>query len=197
MLATYNQPMFLVWVLITLARQSVGDFEVVVADDGSTEETKRLLERLAPRFPGGIQHVWQEDRGFRKCLALNRAVHRTRSDYLIFTDGDCLLHRHFVRAHRELARSDRFLIGRMPRLGPKITASIRIPDLESGRAQRLTLDKLWDGLFGESTKIEFGIYVPVRWAFDLVRKTKKRLDLWGGNFSCSKADFVAVNGFNN
>jgi GT2 family glycosyltransferase len=47
--------------------------------------------------------VWQEDAGFRLAAVRNRATVQARGDYLIYLDGDCVVRRHFIRAHRALA----------------------------------------------------------------------------------------------
>lgn len=194
--STYNQPAFLELVVASLARQSCPDFEVVVADDGSGDDTRRLVESLTFRASFPILHVWQEDDGFRKPAILNRAVSAATTDYLIFNDGDCLAHRHFVRGHLELARQGAYLIGRTPRLGRALTERITVRAVEQGRAQRVNLANVVDYLRGRTTKLEFGVYVGNELLFRLVQKTKKVLELWGGNFSCWKSDYVRVNGFN-
>ena len=71
---TYNQPDWLEKVLLGFAAQDRHDFEVIVADDGSGEETRERIERLRPRLPVPLQHFWQADDGFRKCEALNGAI---------------------------------------------------------------------------------------------------------------------------
>src|SRR5271163_1344319 len=61
--------------LAAFARQSHRDFELIIADDGSREDYRPILERWAPRFLHPIQHVRHEDLGFRKTRVLNRALH--------------------------------------------------------------------------------------------------------------------------
>jgi len=194
--STYNQPAFLGLVLLSLRLQSRFDFEVVVADDGSGEETRCLVQSFVADSPYPLRHVWQEDDGFRKPAILNQAVRASTADYLIFNDGDCLAHRHFVRGHLGLSRSGSVLVGRTPRLGRELTEGITRADVERGSAQRITLGKVLDYLRGRTTKLEFGVYVGNDWLFRQVQKTKKTLELWGGNFSCWKTDYVKVNGFN-
>ena len=53
-----------------------------------------------------------EDKGFRKCKILNEAIRRTTSDYILFLDGDCLPHRHFVKDHIAMAERGYFVQGR-------------------------------------------------------------------------------------
>jgi glycosyltransferase involved in cell wall biosynthesis len=100
---TYNRPDALGAVLAGLAAQRARDFEVIVADDGSRDDTKALVEQTAAAFPVPLTHVWQEDRGFRAGAARNRASERARGDYLIFLDGDCVPRPDFLARHRSLA----------------------------------------------------------------------------------------------
>ena len=193
---TYNQPGFLHLVLCSFEVQTCRDFELLVADDGSGPETRELVEGWRVRGPFPIRHVWHEDEGFRKTVILNEAVKQSSGDYLIFNDGDCLAHPRFVASHVEFARPNGFAVGRTPRLSRRLTARVTEERVRSRKAQRMTLGKVADYLFGESKKMEFGSYIGNRALFELVQRTKKNLDLWGGNFSCFKSDYVKVNGFN-
>ena len=88
-------------VLASLESQSHDDFEVIIADDGSSSENVSKLKQLVNSSSLAIHHIWQEDKGFRKTKILNRAVSKTNSDYLIFIDTDCLLHKEFIKEHVE------------------------------------------------------------------------------------------------
>ncbi|MDK2744668.1 MAG: glycosyltransferase family 2 protein [Nitrospira sp. BO4] len=106
---TYNRPDALAAVLEGYCGQSDHDFGLVVADDGSKEETAEVVRQFARRAPFSLTHIWQEDRGFRAAAIRNRAVASTSADYIIFTDGDCVPSRHFVCAHKRLAEPGYFL----------------------------------------------------------------------------------------
>jgi len=100
---TYNRPDALRAVLDGLAAQSDRGFEVLVADDGSRDDTRLLVEATGAAFPVPLTHVWQEDRGFRAGAARNRASVQARGDYLVFLDGDCVPRPDFIARHRALA----------------------------------------------------------------------------------------------
>src|SRR5690606_19122848 len=55
---TYNQPAMLAAVLEALLAQTDPDFEVIVADDGSTADTAAVVEDVARRAPFPVRHVW-------------------------------------------------------------------------------------------------------------------------------------------
>ena len=108
---TYNRPDALAAVLDGYLAQHGADFELLVADDGSTGATRDLVAAYAARATFPLRHVWQEDRGFRAAAARNRALAATAADYIIFTDGDCIPRRDFVARHRALAAPGCFLAG--------------------------------------------------------------------------------------
>jgi glycosyltransferase involved in cell wall biosynthesis len=74
---TYNRPDALAAVLDGYLAQNDRDFELIVADDGSTPETAAIVQRYASRAPFALRHVWQEDHGFRAAEARNRALEFT------------------------------------------------------------------------------------------------------------------------
>lgn len=109
---TYNWPEALAVVLESLSRQSDRDFEVVVADDGSREETAALIRRFAADFPVPLKHAWQPDQGFRAAASRNRAIEAASGDYIVFIDGDCFVLPDFVAVNRRLAEAGWFVSGK-------------------------------------------------------------------------------------
>ena len=69
---TYNNPRGLQLVLAGLLRQSLRDFELLIADDGSGPETAAIVAAFAARAPFPVRHVWHADEGFRKCTICKR-----------------------------------------------------------------------------------------------------------------------------
>lgn len=108
---TYNRPDALSVVLKSVANQSVFPDEVIVADDGSADDTKELVETINKEFPVPIIHVWQPDSGFRIAAIRNKAVKKSSGEFLIFTDGDLILHPHFIRDFTDKAIKGRAFIG--------------------------------------------------------------------------------------
>jgi glycosyltransferase involved in cell wall biosynthesis len=167
---------------------------VVVADDGSGEETRRAVEGFAasPGCPFPVRHVWQEDAGFRKPRILNEAVRNATGDYLVFLDGDCMAHRHFVREHLRNAGPDSILGGRRVDLGRTLTARIL------ARGEPLTgfpLRLLLDTLTGDTRKGEEAIRIRSPLLRRLLRRDRIPDDgIWGCNFSIPKELFYRING---
>lgn len=119
---TYNRPDALRAVLDGLAAQGDRDFEVRVADDGSRDETRALVEATAIAFPVPLTDLWQEDAGFRAGAARNRAAAEARGDYLVFLDGDCIPRNDFIARHRQLAEPGWMVAGNRILLSEKFTS---------------------------------------------------------------------------
>lgn len=108
---TYNWPEALEKVLQGLARQTRLPDEVIVADDGSGEATRQLLQRMASDYPVPLRHSWIPDQGFRAALSRNRGIAAASGDYLIMMDGDMVPHPRFISDHLAAARPGMFVQG--------------------------------------------------------------------------------------
>lgn len=108
---TYNWPEALELVLLALARQTELPFEVIVTDDGSRDDTRQLVKRMAQDYPTRLVHLWQPDDGARMSRARNRAIAAARGDYIVLLDGDMVAARHFIEDHRAFARQGCFVQG--------------------------------------------------------------------------------------
>ncbi len=190
-ISTYRQPEWLAKVLWGFSVQTYADFEVVVADDGSGHDTRQVVEAFRDEVGLSIRHVWHEDRGFRKCRILNKAIVSSAHDYLVFTDGDCIPARSFLEWHVRLAEPDRFLSGGYVKLPMDLSRQITQDDVVSGRAT----DRGWLRARG----------VPARKLWKLTRSgiMGATLDLlsptgatWNGhNASAWRRHVLAANGF--
>jgi len=189
---TYNQPDWLEKVLLGFAAQDRCDFEVVVADDGSGETTRDRIEALRPRLRMPVRHVWQADEGFRKCEALNRAIDAAASDYLVFTDGDCIPRADFVSTHLRLRERGRFLSGGYHKLPMATSLAITDDDI---RAQRC-FDARWlraSGMVPSHRDLKLAAGAVAAQLLDFISTARAS---WNGhNASAWKADILAINGF--
>ena len=122
---TYNRPDYLSAVLRSLFHQTDRNFEIIVADDGSGPETQTVI-----RQHQGVRHVWHEHNGFRAAEIRNRAIVAAKGDYLIFSDGDCIMPSRFVATHRRLAERDWFVPGKRVFLSRSFTERVLRDDLQ-------------------------------------------------------------------
>ena len=121
---TYNREDALDAVLRSLACQSDRDFEVVVADDGSTTATAAVIDAWQGKVGRRLDHVWHEDRGFRAAEIRNRAILAARGAYCIFLDGDCIARPDFLATHRRLAERGCFVTGNRILLSRELTDDV-------------------------------------------------------------------------
>ncbi len=99
-------------------------FEVVVADDGSTESTAAVVARWKQSFGERLVHAWQPDIGFRLARVRNLGAATARGSNLVFIDGDCIPRRHFVRAIRRALRPGWFLAASRLQLSERLTRAV-------------------------------------------------------------------------
>jgi glycosyltransferase involved in cell wall biosynthesis len=188
-IAVYDRDDFLERIFVSLEQQSFGDFEIVLADDGSGPHMAGLVERWQGRFRHPILHAWQEDLGFRKTLIVNRAVSRSRGDYLVFIDGDCILHHRFLERHHVRRQPRQALSGRRVMLDAELTARLTLEDVKS---RRLEQPSFW-WRHAKAHDRRNGFYAP--WAYGLRGGFNDRYEILGSNFSLHRADFLGVNGY--
>src|SRR5688572_30522466 len=98
-ISTYNNPAWLQKVIWGYECQTYKDFELIIADDGSWRPTKELVEKFQRESSLNIKYVWHPDNGFQKSAILNQAILVSSTEYLIFSDGDCIPRKDFVEIH--------------------------------------------------------------------------------------------------
>jgi glycosyltransferase involved in cell wall biosynthesis len=191
-LTTYNSPEWLEKVLWGYAAQETSDFEIVIADDGSGPETRAVIDRMGSETDLTLLHVWHEDRGFRKCEILNKAILATSSGYLVFSDGDCIPRRDFVAQHRRLRRSRQFLSGGYIKLPLAISNEITREHILTGRVT----DPTWlkdHGLKPSRKMLRLLGGSRLGRLLDAVTPTRPT---WNGhNASAWRDDVLAANGY--
>ena len=192
-ISVYNRFDYLSLVFAGLERQSLWDFEVVIADDGSDESFVDQLKNITPRLSFPLIHVRQDDKGFRKNKILNKAIVAANSDYLIFIDGDCVPHSEFLNEHSKYRKNNVCLTGRRVNLSEKITGQLSYELVRKGFLEREKFKLISDSLFGKSAYVEKGFYVKNEFLRTLLNK--KIRGLLGCNFSAFKEDLLRINGF--
>lgn len=189
---TYNSPAWLEKVLWGFQCQTDHDFEIVIADDGSTLATRELIERMRDEMPVPIVHVWQADEGFQKCRILNKALLKATGDYVVMTDGDCIPRHDFIATHRRYAKPGHYLSGGYFKLPMSASKAISREDILNGQA----FNSRWlrdQGLKAGKNTLKLD---ALRWqAFWLNALTPTKRTWNGHNASCFLQDALAVNGF--
>lgn len=190
--STYNSVEWLKKVLWGFACQTHTDFEIIIADDGSTPETAALINAQREALGLKIKHVWQEDAGFQKCRILNKALLEVTTEYVIFTDGDCIPREDFVAVHVQQAEQGCYLSGSYYKLPMETSQCITQDDIIHQRC----FDVRWlrrNGLPRHRKTLK--LRAARRWAPWLNRLTPTACNLKGSNASAWLSDILAVNGF--
>jgi glycosyltransferase involved in cell wall biosynthesis len=192
---TYNQPVDLDLYLRTVEAQTRRDFQVVIADDGSGDETRAVVERHRARLGDRLVHVWHEDVGYRKTKILNSAIRKSSGELLVFTDSDLVLHPRFIEDHVSASRPRGMFMGRRVDLSPAMS------DWARGNPARLfTLEFYYrlvkDGLaVGGTRNVNRGFRVASEPLSNLLGMDRVP-DLLGSNFSIDRKLLEELNGFN-
>lgn len=190
-ITTYNRPSALAAVLLALQNQSLKNFEVLVADDGSTSETASLIHTLQAQLSYKLQHIWQKDEGFQAAKIRNKAVAATNSDYLIFIDGDCIPQPNFINKHMSLAESAWLVAGNRILLNSRFTNQVLTTQ------QNIYNKSLWYWLANRISGNCNRILPLLSLSNGKWRKLKSKK--WRGIKTCNlglwRKDFITVNGF--
>ncbi|NMT65300.1 glycosyltransferase family 2 protein [Marinobacter orientalis] len=191
-MTTYNSPEWLEKVLWGYSAQTHKDFELIIGDDGSTEDTREVIDRIREETGMAIKHIWQEDKGFRKCRILNKSILEVESDYVVFTDGDCIPRPDFLEVHAREAEPGRYLSGGYHKLPMSTSKAITKDDIVSGRC----FDLKWLKAHGlkSSYKNSKLTATPLR-ARVFNTLTPTACNFKGSNGSAWLKDIIAVNGF--
>lgn len=198
---TYNRPDALAAVLAALLAQDDDDCEIIVADDGSAEPTRTVVEQAvarartgsAGRRPGtAVFHAWQPDHGFRAGAARNRGLLAATGDYVVFVDGDCLVRRDFLAGHRRFAQAGCTVTGSRILLSQAFTQRVLAQHLDLPGWGLLPL--LRARLAGDINRLLPALPLP-----DSALRVQRGPFRWRGiktaNLAAWRADCLRVNGF--
>ena len=182
---TYNWKMALGLCLESIFAQTRLPEEIIVADDGSREDTAELVRTYRAKSPVPLIHVWHPDEGFQAAKTRNRGIAAARGDYIVLLDGDMIANRFFIEDHGRLAKPNAFVQGKRAMLSAEATRRI----LESGTVRI--------GPFSSGVKLSHRRFLlRSRFLAGLFSATDRRLR---GTMSCNMAfwrsDALRVNGF--
>ena len=184
-ITTYNRPAALEIVLKSVEIQSQLPYEVIIADDGSNEETHKLIEEFASKSKNNLIHSFQEDKGFRAARSRNKAISKASGDYIIMIDGDMILHKEFIYDHFKNAQIGYFTQGSRVLLSDKRTREV----LENNK---FVSNFLETGLINRKNAIHSNILSKM---FTINKNYLKGIKTC--NVAFYKKDCLSVNGFNN
>lgn len=179
--STFDQPDGLAKAFAGIQRQTQPPAEILVADDGSAEPTRQLIEKFSKSSPVPVKHIWQPHDGFRKTLVLNKTILAATGDYLVFTDGDCVPHPKFIADHAALAEKSFWVQGRR--------CFVREEFVEEFEAEQMPA---WSWMLaGKITGATKGI----RWPVPIIHRDTRQRGIIGCNMGFWREDVLAINGF--
>ena len=183
---TYNRPDALKKVLDGLIHQTRRPDEIIIADDGSGEETAAMVAPYLARKDIRILHVWQEDDGFRLSRSRNKAILASSGDYIVIMDGDCIPESRFIEDHEALAEEGCFFQGKRVLVNEPVEKTFVFRHIDS--VTRL----LWYALTGKISNFHH----IFRIGFFPSYRTTKLSGVRGCNTGFFRKDLFAVNGYN-
>jgi glycosyltransferase involved in cell wall biosynthesis len=186
-LTTYQRPQHLERSLISLSLQQgvSGKFEVIVADDGSTDSTERIVHEFARRADFPVRWISHPHDGFRVALCRNDGARASTAPYLLFTDGDCLFPADHLQKHLHARKPGVVRAGDCLRLGEKATDRVDAVAIESGAYRKWAFAVDRRRLIQKRFKER---------CYELMRH-RFRPKLTGWNIGIARHDFEVVNGF--
>src|SRR5688572_27266506 len=192
-ISVYKDVSSLRTVLEGLKFQRYKDYQIVISEDGESVEMRDFLLNYSHENP--IAHLTQPDVGWRKNQALNRAIKKSNGDYLIFIDGDCVLHHMFIENHVRFSARKRILAGKRVKLGAAFTDLFRktINDLP---ALERKVEKEKSAMRKDGARFyEEAFYVNPDGLLGFIPRLRKMHQLKGCNMSFYREDIEAINGF--
>lgn len=190
----YNDINWLKMIFEMLKVQSFKDFEVVIADDGSSQEIVNEINVLVETVSFPVKHIWHPDNGWQKNIILNKAIVASGGNYLVFIDGDCIPHKKFLEEHYLSAQHGTVIAGRRVQLTEKITKRITPKKIANKYLSNCYFALFMAYLKGEIPHGKNLIRIRNPFIRKIFVKERKK-GLLGCNFSIYKNDILKVNGF--
>ncbi|MEX6625849.1 glycosyltransferase family 2 protein [Tenacibaculum salmonis] len=183
-ISTYNWVEALRLCLLSVLEQNVLPDQVIIADDGSDDKTKQLIDQINQESTIDLNHVWHEDKGFRLSQIRNKAILEVENEYIIQIDGDVILHPYFIKDHIRLSKKNTFIKAYRSNLTEEKTLNLF-------NTKKLNLHWYCKGVKNKENSIRFFTYNL------LFNKTKQDVvGIMGSNMAYWKEDVLAINGFN-
>lgn len=185
LLSTFNQPTALKYSLLGYSRQSFKDFEIIVCDDGSDADTKKVLEEVRTRVRYDIKHVWQENKGYRRSMIVNKGFMISTGKLLVLSDGDCIPHTDFLRTHASNLGENTFCVGGYVMLPPEYSQEINDEKVLAG-----DLDRFADSRIRFKHRVRHLVN-----KYYLAVGRMDRPKVYGANIGVERNTYYAVNGY--
>ncbi|MGR0278159.1 glycosyltransferase [Marinomonas dokdonensis] len=179
--AVYKRVDFLTLVSKSIEMQTFRNFEIIIAEDDRSPEVNDFVLDWKTKTSLSIKHINQDDDGFRKNKILNEALRVSSGEYTVFIDGDCILHKDFIKDHVKLSSPSVCNFGRRVMLTQKTTESL----IETNDFKLLSLYRL---ILAKTRHLECAVHLPF-----LI--SHRKTGMLGCNFSVLRKNLIDINGF--
>jgi glycosyltransferase involved in cell wall biosynthesis len=165
---SYQMPWHIRRVLESIAAQRTSRrLEVVVADDGSTDETPQVVSEFAAQAPFLVRFITHTHKEFHAARCRNEGARNSSAPHLLFIDGDCLLPPDHVEQHLRVARPGVVTSGYCIRLDEAVSLNVTLDAVRAGtfiewatpeqvsKLRHMHFKSIWYGLIGHPTKPAF------------------------------------------
>ena len=186
---TYNRTHLLRYCLMSILAQSLRPDEIILTDDGSSEDILAGVRDILEPADVGVTFVQQDDRGFRAARCRNNGIRQASGEFIVCFDPDIVFSKHYLKTMVKAARKNTFVVGQV----------IRFTNAQNGR---ISPDMIRSGDFSSLLSKEQQKVIPRQYRkerlYSLLHKFRLRRQgpkLRSGLAGFFKADFIRVNGY--
>ncbi|EUB23818.1 MULTISPECIES: glycosyltransferase [Fusobacterium] len=177
---------------ICLLRQNRQIDELIITDDGSSQQILDYIADLIPKASFKIKHIYQEDKGFRKTRALNNGVINSEGELLVFCDQDLIFGEEYIEYMEKNIKKGCFLLCRPISVNEKEKNTI-LEKIESS-------NKYEDLLKPLPTHYLVSVNKTLRTdrkrrILNILKLSKRGIKLVGMSYAVMKSDYLKVNGY--
>ena len=177
---------------ICLLRQNRQIDELIITDDGSSQQILDYIADLIPKASFKIKHIYQEDKGFRKTRALNNGVINSEGELLVFCDQDLIFGEEYIEYMEKNIKKGCFLLCRPISVNEE-EKDIILKKIElSNKYEELlkALPKNYLESVNKTLKTD-----RKRRILNILQLSKRGIKLVGMSYAVMKSDYLKVNGY--
>ena len=177
---------------ICLLRQNRQIDELIITDDGSSQQILDYIADLIPKASFKIKHIYQEDKGFRKTRALNNGVINSEGELLVFCDQDLIFGEEYIEYMEKNIKKGCFLLCR-PISRNEEEKDIILKKIELSNKYEELLKPL-PTYYLESVNKTLKTDRKRR-ILNILKLSKRGIKLVGMSYAVMKSDYLKVNGY--
>ena len=177
---------------ICLLRQNRQIDELIITDDGSSQQILDYIADLIPKASFKIKNIYQEDKGFRKTRALNNGVINSEGELLIFCDQDLIFGEEYIEYMEKNIKKGCFLLCRPISVNEE-EKDIILKKIElSNKYEELLKPLPKDYLESVNKTLKTD---RKRRILNILKLSKRGIKLVGMSYAVMKSDYLKVNGY--